>query len=408
MTRVSVPARTRRWARRIAGATPAGRDRGIDGLRALAIGGVVLGHWLIAVQAPDAGGALRNASPLRDLPYLAPVSWVLQTLAVFFLVGGYTATLGRDRSRHRPYGEWLAARLRRLGRPVVAVTAAWGAALAVLALAGVPAGTLRTCAVLIVQPLWFIGVYLVATALTPLMLALDRPLGPAAPLTSAAVVAAVDALRYGPWADAMPAWLGVMNIMPGWLFGYQLGVAWARGRLRTSTAAYLAAAGVALFAVLVGGLGYPASMVGVPGAGRSNSSPPSLLVVALAAVQCGLAVPLRARLAAWLRRPLAWAVVVVANLTAMTVFCWHLTAVLLTSLTTYALAGPLPGLHITPAGPSWIIERVLWLPAFAALLAGLVYAARRLESPWPAGHHAAKTLTTCAATGFAAYALTVL
>lgn len=68
MTRVSVPARTRRWARRIAGATPAGRDRGIDGLRALAIGGVVLGHWLIAVQAPDAGGALRNASPLRDLP----------------------------------------------------------------------------------------------------------------------------------------------------------------------------------------------------------------------------------------------------------------------------------------------------------------------------------------------------
>ena len=404
MTREGAPG----WARRIAGATPAGRDRGIDGLRALAIGGVVLGHWLIAVQVPDAGGALRNASPLRDLPYLAPVSWVLQTLAVFFLVGGYTATLGRTRDPHRPYGEWLAARVRRLGRPVVAVTAVWGVVLGVLALAGVAAGTLRTCAVLIVQPLWFIGVYLVATALTPLVLALDRRLGLAAPLTSAIVVAAGDALRYGPWAHAMPAWFGLVNIVPGWLFGYQLGVAWARGRLRTSTAAVLAVSGAALFALLIGRLGYPASMVGVPGAVRSNSNPPSLLVVALAAVQCGLAVPLRARLAAWLRHPLAWALVVVANLAAMTIFCWHLTAVLLTSLTAYALAGPLPGLHTTPAGSSWLIGRALWLPAFAVLLAGLVYAARRLESPWPTGHHAAKALTACAATAFATYALTVL
>lgn len=395
-----------RWAMRVDAATPPDRDRAIDGLRALAICGVILGHWLVAVQVPNAG--LHNASPLKELPYLAPLSWVLQMLGLFFLVGGYTGALGWARAGGTSYGTWLAARTRRLGRPVVAVTAVWGCALPILALAGVPATTLRTCVVLIVQPLWFIGVYLVATALTPLVLALDRRLGRAAPLPAAALVAVVDALRYGPWAHAMPGWLGLVNVIPGWLFAYQLGAGWARGWLDRRTAAVLAAAGAVLFAVLLLRFGYPASMVGVPGAARSNSNPPSLLVVALAAVQCGLAVLLRDRLAALLRRPGAWAAVVPLNLAAMTVFCWHLTAVLLVSLTSYALRGPLPGLHDVPAGLAWLPHRLIWLPVFAAVLLGLWALVRRFEAPWPPGHRVATTLAALASAGFAAYALAVI
>jgi peptidoglycan/LPS O-acetylase OafA/YrhL len=398
------------WVRRVADGTPAGRDRAIDGLRALAICGVVAGHWLVAVQVPHADGALHNASPLRDLPYLAPASWVLQMLGLFFLVGGYTGAIGWARARERgtSYADWLGARTRRLGRPVLAVTAAWGCALPLLALAGVPGTTLRTCVVLIVQPLWFIGVYLVATALTPLVVALDRRLGVAAPLPAVAIVAVVDALRYGPWAHAVPGWVGLINIVPGWLFAYQLGVAWAHGRLRRRTAALMAAAGVALFAVLIARFGYPASMVGVPGAGRSNSNPPSLLVIALAAAQCGIVILLRDRIAAWLRHPVAWAAVVMANLAAMTVFCWHLTAVLLVSLVSDAVAGPLPGLHDTPAGPGWVLTRLAWLPVFAVVLAGLWFVVRRWESAWPPGHRVAKTLVALASAGFAVYALTVM
>src|SRR6266540_1339164 len=95
-------------------------------------------------------GALRLTSPLVHLSALAPASWVLQMLGLFFLVGGYSAA---KRSAGRRYHQWLRDRLMRLLRPVAAATAVLGAALPALALAGVPAGTLRTTAVLVVQPL---------------------------------------------------------------------------------------------------------------------------------------------------------------------------------------------------------------------------------------------------------------
>ncbi|PBO19047.1 hypothetical protein CLM83_08715, partial [Streptomyces albidoflavus] len=37
----------------------------------------------------DGDGGLHNASPLSSSPSLAPLSWVLQMLGIFFLVGGY-------------------------------------------------------------------------------------------------------------------------------------------------------------------------------------------------------------------------------------------------------------------------------------------------------------------------------
>ncbi|MFD5461073.1 acyltransferase, partial [Streptomyces olivaceus] len=72
----------RRAAARIDAATPGDRDRAVDALRAFAILGVVLGHWLVTALVAD-GGSLHAASPLRDMPRLAPVSWAFQTLAVF-------------------------------------------------------------------------------------------------------------------------------------------------------------------------------------------------------------------------------------------------------------------------------------------------------------------------------------
>ena len=39
--------RARGLAARIDAATPAGRDRTVDALRALAITGVILGHWMV-------------------------------------------------------------------------------------------------------------------------------------------------------------------------------------------------------------------------------------------------------------------------------------------------------------------------------------------------------------------------
>ncbi|MCZ9347878.1 acyltransferase, partial [Streptomyces sp. TRM76130] len=102
----------RKAAGRVDAATPGHRDRAVDALRAGAILGVVLGHWLVTALVAD-GRTLRTASPLQHLPWLAPVSWAFQTLAVFFLVGGHVATRGYASARARgvPYHRWLHGRL---------------------------------------------------------------------------------------------------------------------------------------------------------------------------------------------------------------------------------------------------------------------------------------------------------
>jgi peptidoglycan/LPS O-acetylase OafA/YrhL len=377
-----------RLAARIEAATPPGRDRAIDGLRAFAILGVVVGHFLVMALTVGSDRALHVTSPLIHLSAFAPLSWVLQMLGLFFLVGGYSAA--KSLARAEGYRAWAGRRTRRLVRPVVVVVVALSVALPVLTVAGVPRETLRTSVVLVVQPLWFIGIYAAITALTPVAIAMTRRLGAWAALPGFVLVAVVDLLRYGPWGPELPGWLGLVNLLPGWSFAYLLGVAWARGRVGRRGALLLAAGGAVLMLLLVGYLGYPASMVGVPGNGRTNAHPPSLLVLALAAVQCGLAIVLHDRLAALLRRPGLWAAVALANLSAMTIFCWHQVALMTLSGGALAFApGGLPGLHDEPADLGWAAHRLAWLPVYVAVLAGYVLAARRFETP--RGRHARRT-----------------
>lgn len=368
-----------RWGRlaeRVAAATPAGRDRVVDGVRAASIGCVVLGHWLVTAVVVGADGGLALASPLAHLPGFAALTWVLQVLGLFFAVGGYAnaASLG---SSPRPYRAWLGARARRLGRPVAAFLAAWLLAGAALLALGVPAADLRTVGLLVVQPLWFLAVYLAVTALTPLALAAHRRAGLWAVAVLALVVALVDLARFGLGVEA--GWVGWLSVLPGWLVAAQLGVAWQAGALGTRRAAAALALGGGLLALgLVALAGYPASMVGVTGAVRSNLNPPSLLVPAVSCLQIGLVLLARERLAGWLRRPSSWAAVALVNLSAMTVFLWHQTA--LVAVTLAALpAGPLPGLHDRPETLAWVLARLAWLPAFAAALALLWAGFRRFE-----------------------------
>ncbi|MFC8224186.1 acyltransferase [Streptomyces sp. NPDC057287] len=396
----------RRLASRIDADTPAHRDRAVDGLRALALLAVPAGHWLLGGFTLDTGGALHNASPLSTFAVFSPVSWVLQMLGVFFLVGGYASVLSYHR-RPSTTGAWLRGRMVRLGRPVLGVTAVWALMIPVLYAAGVPEDTLRTGAKLVIQPLWFVGVYAVVTALTPYCVRAAGRLGgwAAAPLIG--TVAAVDLLRYGPYADAVPSWLGVLNILPGWLFAYQLGVSWGQGRLTRRGAGLLLVGGAALFAALLLVLHYPASMVGVPGEARTNSHPPSLLVLALASAQSGAAVLLHGRIGRALRRPALWAPVVVINLSAMTILCWHQTA-MLTAAVPASFAGAVPGLTTSPDSVGWILARLAWMPLFAVLLVVIARYARRFEAPWEARGGAGAARRAAAgllAAGFAVFAL---
>ncbi|WP_327689404.1 acyltransferase family protein [Streptomyces tubercidicus] len=390
----------------VADRTPADRDRALDGLRALALLAVPLGHWLIGGFTLDTGGALHNASLLTAVGGLAPASWVLQMLGIFFLVGGHASVLSLRRATGR--GEstrsWLCGRLVRLGRPVLGVTAVWAMLLPLLYTLGVPEATLRTGATLVIQPLWFVGVYAVITALTPCCVRAARWMGAWAAAPLAASVAAVDFLRYGPYADAVPPWLSLLNLLPGWMFAYQLGVSWGERRLGRRAAWSLLLGGAAVFAALLLFFHYPMSMVGVPGQHRTNSHPPSLLVLALAAAQSGAAVLLRDRLARLLRRPALWAPVALVNLSALTILCWHQTALLSTAVPASFL-GQIPGLTAAPDSLGWLLARLAWLPVFAAALLLIGRTTRRFDAPWTGVTGARRAATALLAAGFGAFAL---
>ncbi|MDT9692203.1 acyltransferase [Streptomyces sp. P9(2023)] len=391
-------------AARVESRTPAHRDRAIDGLRALALLAVPTGHWLLGGFTLSADGAIHNASPLAAYAGLAPASWILQMLGIFFLVGGYASVLSYRRHQGTTRA-WLGGRLARLGRPVLGVTAVWAALLPLLHYGfGVPGDTLRTASTLVIQPLWFVGVYTVVTALTPLCVRAARRAGvwAAAPLLGS--VAVVDFLRYGPYADSVPSWLSLLNILPGWLFAYQLGVSWGEGRVTRRHAWGLLLGGAALFAALLLAFGYPASMVGVPGEVRTNSHPPSLLVLALAAAQSGAAILLRDRLGKLLKRPALWAPVVIVNLSAMTILCWHQTAMLAAAIPA-SYAGEIPGLVGAPDSVGWILARLAWMPLFAGLLVLIGRYARRFEAPWTKTGPARRTVAGLLAAGFAVFAL---
>ncbi|MFD8608887.1 acyltransferase [Streptomyces sp. NPDC059631] len=361
---MTLPDRIRAAARRTDEATPPRRDRAVDALRAFAILGVVAGHWLVTALVAGGGTGphptLHTASPLQHMPWLAPVSWAFQTLAVFFLVGGHVATRGYVSARARgvTYPRWLSLRLSRLFRPAAAVLTVWALAAGALLLTGADPLTVRALVKLALSPMWFLLVFAALTAATPLVTRLN-------PLWPLAVVLHVDLLRFGLGA---PGWLGWLNLPAGWLVPYTLGAAWTRGELHSRRAAWLLlAGGAAATALLVAGAGYPASMVGVPGAEVSNLDPPTLAAVTFGLAQCGLALLLRERLGRAMRRPLAWTAVAVVNLSAMTIFLWHQTA-LMAVTATGLFAGRLPGLHTVPDGPDWIASRLVWLPVFALAL----------------------------------------
>ena len=363
--RPTVLLRLREAAARVDAATPPRRDRAVDALRALAILGVVLGHWLVTALVAD-GGVLRAASPLGSMSWLAPVSWMFQTLAVFFMVGGHVATrsLASVRARGGTYGTWLSARMSRLFVPVAAVLTVWAVAAAGLLLGGASFVTVHTVVKLALSPLWFLLVFAVLTAATPWLVRLN-------PLWPLAVVLHVDLVRFGLGG---PSWLGWVNLAAGWLVPYTVGAAWTRGELESPRAGWtLLLGGAAATAALVGWAGYPASMVGVPGAAVSNLDPPTLAAVAFGLAQCGLALLLRERLRRAMRRPPLWAAVAALNVSAMTVFLWHQTAMMATTATGL-FAGRLPGLHTLPDGLDWVAWRLLWVPVFAAVL-GVCWAA---------------------------------
>ncbi len=351
----------------VAAATPSSRERYVDFLRVFSLAVVMLGHWLMAVVEWH-DGRLVAGNILEAAPAAQWLTWMFQIMPVFFLVGGFSNTASWTAAARdgRGYGAWLGSRLTRLVRPVLAFVVVWSGAVVALTVAGVAPASVRAGS--IAQPLWFLAVYVVVVAVAPLMVAAQRRWGWGVSVALAAGVALVDLAR---WPLGVP-FIGWANMALVWLFAHQLGVAWRDGALAGwSRRRTLLLAGVGLggLVVLTGAGGYPHSMVGGVGEARTNTFPPSLALVALALWQFGVALLVRPVVDRWLDRPRAWATVVAANGMAMTVFLWHLTALVLVA----AVALPSGWMPQPAAGSAaWWAWRPLWVASLVFALVPLV------------------------------------
>ncbi|WP_166350276.1 acyltransferase family protein [Phytoactinopolyspora limicola] len=366
----------------VAASTPPGRDRVIDAVRSLSLVVVVAGHWLMAGLAVTADGQVQVVNTLTVVPELRPLTWVLQVMPLFFVAGGLAnmRVWVRLRASGGGYVEYLRGRLVRLLAPVVVFVVTTQAILVAAWAAGTPAEDLAYVARLLGRPLWFLVVYVVVTAVAPVMIAGHRRRPWTTLLVPVGLAATIDVARVATGSDLLSE-LAVVNFVLVWLVAQQVGFWYADGRWparRTGAAWVVAGAAlVALVGLTVAGP-YSVSMIGLPGE-MSNMNPPSVCLLVLTAGQAALIMALRPRLNRWLARPWAWAVVVAVGVRAIHLYLWHLPALVVLVVVMVVGGGTLPEV----GGALWWATRPVWLVVLAAMLAGLVVAAVRVQRWWP-------------------------
>jgi hypothetical protein len=247
----------------------------------------------------------------------------------------------------------------------------WGAGALVLRGAGVDPDLLSRAAQVVAVPLWFLAVYVGVVALAPLMVTIDTRYGWRVPVTLTVLAASIDVITRT-WSA-----FGWINFLFVWLSIHQLGIRWATVRIRLGVAAATAAIGLAAMATLTVIGPYPVSMVGVPGAGTTNNSPPTVALVALAAWQFGLAMMAAGPARRLLTKPAVWAAVIAGNARIMTIYLWHMTAMVAVIGLSLLLGGI--GLTVLPLSTAWWMTRPLWFAALGVPLVGLIWLVGRFE-----------------------------
>ncbi|MDH2427140.1 acyltransferase [Sphaerisporangium sp. TRM90804] len=354
------------------------RDLFIDLLRLFGIALVVLEHWSIPVLSYADGRILTGNA--YALPGAFLITWIGQVMPLVFFAGGAANAIAHrsHTARGGTDAAWLAGRVRRLAWPVLPLAAVWIPLAHLLPALGLPHQPVETAARLAGQLLWFLAVYLVAIALTPVLLRLGARYGGRVPAALVAGAVLADVVRFNGWEPA-----GFANVVLVWLAVHQLGFLYAGGRL--TRYGWMAAGGFAAAALLVAFGPYPGSMIGLPGAPVSNMAPPTLALLALAFGQIGVAMLLRPAALRLVRRPAVARVVAWAGPRMMTVYLWHMSALIVVAgvaVVGLGLATPAPG------GALWLAGWPLWLAALALVMTPLLRLFCRWEQP-PASPRAA-------------------
>lgn len=363
------------------------RDTGIDFLRALCVLGVVLLHAImVGVTVTENGPVFDNASD--GTWWIVPLSWVLQVMPLFFVIGGFSGLLAYRRLRLRggTATAFVAGRLHRLLRPALFTVAVVGLALAVLTVIGVPPELIAVAGFRYGQPLWFLAVFVLCQALIPLLAAAHEraPYPTIAALVAASVL--VDVARAVSGHDG----LGFLNLAFVWMALQQLGFFLAEGRIDALRRRVRVAAGVgaliALGITFVTGIHSPDLI--------ANINPPTSALLLVGIVHTSMLSLSRDRLERMSRRPVAAAFTRFVTRRAMTIYLWHMPILLAmagaSAVFALATGALLPALDSV----DWWLGRPLWLMTALALSALAAVAFTRFETqPAPDASRSAGRLT---------------
>jgi hypothetical protein len=258
--------------------------------------------------------------------------------------------------------------------PVVPLLLVWAALCVAAGAAGVDPALVRNASRLALIPTWFLAVYLLVVLLVPLTHAAWERYGMASFWLPVSVAILIDALAFGRGLAAL-RWANYVFV---WIAVHQLGYLWRSHRADEPPLALgwcLGGLSFLVFLVLVAR--YPIAMLTVPGAEFSNTRPPTVALIALAAMQFGVVALLQGPARRWLERPTPWTATILVNGSIMTVFLWHSTVQVLAIACAYALGGV--GLSWTPGSAIWWGTRPLWIGAMFLVLVPFVALFARFE-----------------------------
>lgn len=361
----------------MAAATSQSRNRVVDFIRVFSILVVVFGHWLMAAVTFDEGEIV--AGHLLELAdWTHPLTWVFQVMPLFFFVGGFANALSWRSARRRGegYGAWLRARLRRLALPVVPLLLVWMIGGWIGLQLGLDWEILQLASRVALVPTWFLAAYVVIVTLAPPALALWERVGWWSIVGGVVLGAVADVLSIG--AGLVP--IGFLNYIFVWATVHQLGYAWLDGGLAgVGRRAALMAIGLVATLALVWVGPYPVAMVGLDTTEITNSYPPRVTLTFLGLFQAGLVLLLEPWLQRWMSNLAAWTAVVVVSARIMTLYLWHLTAMVIVIGVGLAVDGF--GFGIEPLSSVWWLTRPVWFVVLMVPTLALVVIFGRFERP---------------------------
>ncbi len=367
------------YTRRLAEATPESRNRIVDFWRVVAILVVMFGHWLAASiwLQPDDEIALLNS--LEWIPYSGWVTWIVQVMPIFFLAGGYANArgLGKVERGEEERRVWITARVRRMFTPVIPLLLVW-VLLIIVMRAFVPPEVVYAGAMAATVPLWFLAVYLTLTALAPLTYVWWRRSGVITIVALAAAAVAVDVARF---VFDVPG-IGWANFVFVWATVHQLGYWWSErdkaGSLTSSTGWGVFGGSLALLIVLTWTGLYPVAMVGVPGAGVTNMTPPTFAMAVLGLMQLGIIWGTQRAVRRFTALARSWHGVVAISGIIMTIYLWHLSAMSMVAAGgLFTFDGAF--FKIEPGTVAWWATRPVWIAVLLTVTGLLVTIFARYE-----------------------------